>query len=154
GEVERLEAALWSVDGVSNLVVPPPAFILDGEPTKMDSREEKRAIEEAEEKMLELMKRHAKHKDEVDRMLAGEEEPKARDITPEEVPKGITVEELEQAMELVIREQKATQALLQQKMKIGRDKAAKLLDALEMRGVVGPKRGTRGREVRMKRTAG
>lgn len=155
GEVERLEAALWSVDGVSNLVVPPPAFILDGEPTKMHSPEEKRAIQEAEEKMQELIKRHARHKDEVDRMLAGEEEPEeTRDITPEEVPKGITVEELEQAMEIVVQEQKATQALLQQKMKIGRSKAARLLDALERRGVVGPKRGTRGREVRVKRTAG
>jgi len=143
------------VDGVSNLVVPPPAFILDGEPTKLDSPEEKRAIQKAEEKMLELMKRHAKHKDEVDRMLAGEEEPEpeARDITPEEVPtKGFTEEELEQAMEIVIREQKATQAMLQQKMKIGHAKAAKLLDALEQRGVVGPKRGTKGRQVLVKRT--
>ena len=66
--------------------------------TKMHSPEEKRAIQEAEEKMQELIKRHARHKDEVDRMLAGEEEPEeTRDITPEEVPKGITVEELEQA---------------------------------------------------------
>lgn len=148
GEVTRLEAALWSVDGSSNIVVPPPAFVWNGEPTKLGSPEEKRAMSRAEKKMEELAERFARHKDEVDRMLLGEEED-IRDITPQRELSDVTEEEIERAKAIVVKERKATQSLLQQKMKISRDKAVKLLDALEARGVVGPKRGTKAREVKI-----
>jgi len=160
GEVQRIEAALWSVDGSSNIVAPPPAFILNGEATKLGSPEEKRAIQEAEEKMLELIKRYAKHKDEVDRILAGEEtkkkeEPKNLDIdesssTSSAQGGDFTPEELEKAIELVIAEQKASASMIQRQMGIGYAKAAKIIEVLEQRGIVGPMNGRKPRKVLVK----
>lgn len=171
GQVEKIEAALWSVDGSSNVVAPPPAFILNGQPTKLESREEAQAIKKAEEKMLELMKRVAKHKDEVDRLLAGEEPKKAepKELEMEEKPaleeakseapsspspstekKAFSSAEWKQAVEVVIAEQKASASLLQRRLKIGYTKAAKLIDALEQGKIVGPARGRKPREVLVK----
>lgn len=171
GEVERLEGALWSLDGTSNIIAPPPAFILNGEPTKENSREAKRAMKEAEEKMLELMKRVAKHKDEVDRLLAGEEPKKVepKELEMEEKPaleeakseapsspspstekKAFSSAEWKQAVDVVIVEQKASASLLQRRLKIGYTKAAKLIDALEQGKIVGPARGRKPREVLVK----
>lgn len=165
GEVERLEGALWSLDGTSNIIAPPPAFILNGEPTRENSREAKRAMKEAEEKMLELMKRTAKHKEDVDRLLAGEEpkktEPKKLEMeektVPEETPSSsspatkqredYSLAEWEKAVDVVIAEQKASASLLQRQLKIGYTKAAKLIDALEQRKIIGPAQGRKPRAV-------
>jgi len=52
-----------------------------------------------------------------------------------------------QAAEIVISAQKGSASLLQTKMKIGYARAARLIDELEMAGVVGPQDGPRPREV-------
>ncbi len=52
-----------------------------------------------------------------------------------------------QAAEIVIGAQKGSASLLQTKMKIGYARAARLIDELEMAGVVGPQDGPRPREV-------
>lgn len=52
-----------------------------------------------------------------------------------------------QAAEIVISAQKGSASLLQTKMKIGYARAARLIDELEMAGVVGPQDGPRPRDV-------
>lgn len=52
-----------------------------------------------------------------------------------------------QAAEIVIAAQKGSASLLQTKMKIGYARAARLIDELEMAGIVGPQDGPRPREV-------
>jgi S-DNA-T family DNA segregation ATPase FtsK/SpoIIIE len=52
-----------------------------------------------------------------------------------------------QAAEIVISAQKGSASLLQTKMKIGYARAARLIDELEMAGIVGPQDGPRPREV-------
>jgi len=52
-----------------------------------------------------------------------------------------------QAAEIVISAQRGSASLLQTKMKIGYARAARLIDELEMAGVVGPQDGPRPREV-------
>jgi S-DNA-T family DNA segregation ATPase FtsK/SpoIIIE len=52
-----------------------------------------------------------------------------------------------QAAEIVISAQKGSASLLQTKMKIGYARAARLVDELEMAGIVGPQDGPRPREV-------
>ncbi len=54
------------------------------------------------------------------------------------------------AKEIVVREGKASASLLQRKLKIGYNRAARLLDMLEERGIVGPERGSKPREVYLK----
>lgn len=68
---------------------------------------------------------------------------------PDEAPSSDPVpeEDIETAIRIVRQENKATVALLQREMKIGYAKAAKLMDALEERGVVGPFDGSSPREV-------
>ena len=53
----------------------------------------------------------------------------------------------EEAKEAVIKVGKASTALLQRKLRIGYGQAARLMDMLEERGVVGPADGAKGREV-------
>jgi S-DNA-T family DNA segregation ATPase FtsK/SpoIIIE len=65
----------------------------------------------------------------------------------------IVVEEdplLEEAEKLVIQAQKASASFLQRRMKIGYARAARLLDLLEKKGIVGPARGSKPREVLVK----
>ena len=56
-------------------------------------------------------------------------------------------EELAEATRIVRMENKASPALLQRRMNIGYAKAARILDALEELGVVGPYNGSEPREV-------
>jgi S-DNA-T family DNA segregation ATPase FtsK/SpoIIIE len=58
-----------------------------------------------------------------------------------------------QAAEIVVGAQKGSASLLQTKMKIGYARAARLIDELEMAGVVGPQDGPRPREVLVTDTA-
>lgn len=53
----------------------------------------------------------------------------------------------EEAREIVIDSQKASTSFLQRKLKIGYSRAARLMDILEERGVVGPADGSKPREV-------
>jgi S-DNA-T family DNA segregation ATPase FtsK/SpoIIIE len=56
----------------------------------------------------------------------------------------------EEAKRVVIEAKKASASLLQRRLKIGYARAARLLDILEKRGIVGPPRGAKPREVYLK----
>ena len=63
---------------------------------------------------------------------------------------GATAEEdplYEEAKRVVIEARKASASLLQRRLRIGYARAARLLDILEVRGVVGPGEGAKPREV-------
>ncbi len=53
----------------------------------------------------------------------------------------------EDAREIVIRNRKASASLLQRRLQIGYARAARLLDMLEAKGVIGPSRGSKPRKV-------
>jgi S-DNA-T family DNA segregation ATPase FtsK/SpoIIIE len=53
----------------------------------------------------------------------------------------------QEAMRLVVLHQQASTSMLQRRLKVGYSRAARLLDLLEERGVVGPSEGAKGREV-------
>ena len=64
------------------------------------------------------------------------------------VPESDADDELyEEAMRLVVLHQQASTSMLQRRLKVGYSRAARLLDLLEERGVVGPSEGAKGREV-------
>ncbi|HEY5039346.1 MAG TPA: DNA translocase FtsK, partial [bacterium] len=68
---------------------------------------------------------------------------KSKDIVTED-----SQDELyEQAMEIVIRAKQASTSLLQRRLKVGYSRAARLLDDMEMRGVVGPADGNKPRKI-------
>lgn len=58
----------------------------------------------------------------------------------------------EQASEIVINEQKGSASLLQRRLSIGYSRAARILDELEAKGIVGPQKGSKAREVLVKQT--
>ena len=60
---------------------------------------------------------------------------------------GVTDDEIAQAISIIRMENKASVSLLQRRMNIGYAKAAKIIDALEEQGVVGPYNGSQPREV-------
>ena len=64
-----------------------------------------------------------------------------------ESPEPPDEEEISEAIAIVRAENKATTGLLQRRMNIGYAKAARLIDALEEMGVVGPYSGSEPREV-------
>ena len=49
-----------------------------------------------------------------------------------------------------MQEQKASTSLLQRRLRLGYTRAARMVDILEQRGVVGPADGSRAREVFLK----
>ena len=53
----------------------------------------------------------------------------------------------EEAMRLVVLHQQASTSMLQRRLKVGYSRAARLLDLLQERGIVGPSEGAKGREV-------
>ena len=50
-------------------------------------------------------------------------------------------------VEFVVRSGKASASLLQRKYKLGYNRAARIIDLLEERGIVGPQNGSKPREV-------
>ncbi|MDE0825552.1 MAG: DNA translocase FtsK 4TM domain-containing protein [Akkermansiaceae bacterium] len=54
---------------------------------------------------------------------------------------------LQRCMEVVMQEQKASTSLLQRRLRLGYTRAARMIDILEQRGVVGPADGAKAREV-------
>jgi len=59
---------------------------------------------------------------------------------------------LSEAIDLVVRTGKASASYLQRRFRIGYARAARLLDLLEMKGIVGPGEGAKPREILMSRT--
>jgi len=71
-------------------------------------------------------------------------------IEEQKAEKGFFVEDdplYEDAKRVVIQAKRASASLLQRRLKIGYARAARLIDLLEKRGVVGPSRGSKPREV-------
>ncbi|HOX11088.1 MAG TPA: DNA translocase FtsK, partial [Candidatus Moranbacteria bacterium] len=56
-------------------------------------------------------------------------------------------ERYEEAKEIILQAGKASSSLLQRRMRIGYSRAARLIDILEDRGVIGPSDGAKPREV-------
>lgn len=59
-------------------------------------------------------------------------------------------EMIQRCIEVVMQEQKASTSLLQRRLRLGYTRAARMIDILEQRGIVGPADGARPREVYMK----
>ena len=54
---------------------------------------------------------------------------------------------IEQCIEVIRSEQKASVSLLQRRLKLGYGRAARIMDELESRGIVGPSRGAEPRDI-------
>ncbi|MDO8557171.1 MAG: DNA translocase FtsK [Candidatus Jorgensenbacteria bacterium] len=79
----------------------------------------------------------------------GEDAPGPLPLFDEIVDSGDDDEMYEQAMQVVQQAQKASASLLQRRLKVGYARAARLLDMMEERGVIGPGDGAKAREVFM-----
>ena len=63
---------------------------------------------------------------------------------------GDSDELLDQAQEVIVRAGKASASLLQRRLRVGYARAARILDMLEERGIIGPADGAKPREVLVK----
>jgi len=63
------------------------------------------------------------------------------------IPEGSDDPMMEQALDIVLAAGKASASYLQRKLKIGYNRAARLVEEMEARGIVGPAQGSKAREV-------
>ena len=54
---------------------------------------------------------------------------------------------VEKCIEIMRQEKKASTSMLQRRLRLGYTRAARVVDILEKRGIVGPENGARGREI-------
>ena len=80
-------------------------------------------------------------------LLIEDEELKAKDLLHEEDYEDPIYDQI---VEFVIKEQKASASLLQRRFRLGYNRAARVIDLLEERGIVGPSRGSKPRDVLVK----
>ena len=78
---------------------------------------------------------------EEDSELPDVDDPEPEEDEPSEALADVSEDDISQAISIIRMENKATVSLLQRRMNIGYAKAARVIDALEERGVVGPFRG-------------
>jgi S-DNA-T family DNA segregation ATPase FtsK/SpoIIIE len=64
---------------------------------------------------------------------------------------GMRDELFEEAARLIVRHQQGSVSLLQRRLKVGYSRAARIVDELEMAGIVGPYDGSKAREVLIER---
>ncbi len=72
------------------------------------------------------------------------------DMIPQDVPdtkQEVEDELYDEAVQLVVEMQTASVSMLQRRFRVGYTRAARLIDAMEMNGVVGPYEGSKPREV-------
>ncbi|EEL86635.1 DNA translocase FtsK [Bacillus cereus] len=75
------------------------------------------------------------------------------DMIPQDVPetkREVEDELYDEAIQLVVEMQTASVSMLQRRFRVGYTRAARLIDAMEMNGVVGPYEGSKPREVLIK----
>lgn len=76
-----------------------------------------------------------------------------RDIEGKELDMGERDQMFEEAARLIVQNQVGSTSLLQRRMKLGYNRAGRLMDQLEVAGVVGPNLGSKAREVLIKTEA-
>jgi S-DNA-T family DNA segregation ATPase FtsK/SpoIIIE len=66
-----------------------------------------------------------------------------------DIPSGIDEDEdlIQQCIEVIRSEQKASVSLLQRRLRLGYTRAARIMDELEGRGIVGPSKGAEPRDI-------
>ncbi len=124
-----------------------------GKPVRLQSA----YISEAEVKQV-VKHLHDQYKDDVSLEVNLEEAPTKdalwSSLESEGETGGADDELYEEAKELVIKSGKASASYLQRRLKVGYARAARLLDILEERGVIGPGEGAKPREVYIKPESG
>ncbi|MFP3821441.1 DNA translocase FtsK, partial [Bacillus sp. SIMBA_008] len=86
----------------------------------------------------------------VDHVITQQKAQYQEDMIPQDVPdtkQEVEDELYDEAVQLVVEMQTASVSMLQRRFRVGYTRAARLSDAMEMNGVVGPYEGSKPREV-------
>ncbi|MFY8216299.1 MAG: FtsK/SpoIIIE domain-containing protein, partial [Chthoniobacterales bacterium] len=71
----------------------------------------------------------------------------SREAGPEDNVSDAEEELIEKCLEIIRQEQRASTSMLQRRLKLGYGRAARVIDILEQRGILGPKDGAKDREI-------